>query len=53
MPFWYQRDETFTREFSLNQVKPESLKAKLEDGVLTITVEKTVKNKANKQLTIE
>lgn len=48
-----KRDETFTREFSLNPVKPDSLKAKLEDGVLTITVEKASKNKANKQIVIE
>lgn len=48
-----KRDETFTREFSLNQVNPDSLKAKLEDGVLNITVEKIAKNKANKQLAID
>jgi HSP20 family protein len=48
-----KRNETFKREFSLNLVKPELLKAKLEDGVLTITVEKASKNKANKQIIIE
>lgn len=48
-----KRDETFTRGFSLNQVNPDSLKAKLEDGVLNITVEKIAKNKANKQLAID
>jgi len=48
-----KRDETFTREFSLNQVKPETLKAKLEDGVLTVTIEKAAKIKPTKQITIE
>lgn len=48
-----KRDETFTREFSLSQVKPDTLKAKLEDGVLTITVEKASKQKATKTVTIE
>ena len=31
------RDETFTREFSLREAREESIKAVLEDGVLTIT----------------
>ena len=31
------RDETFTREFSLREAREESVKAALEDGVLTIT----------------
>ena len=31
------RDETFTREFSLREAREESVKAVLEDGVLTIT----------------
>lgn len=31
-----KRDETFTREFSLNDVKKENVKASLVDGVLTV-----------------
>jgi HSP20 family molecular chaperone IbpA len=31
-----KRDETFTREFSLNDVKKENVKASLIDGVLTV-----------------
>lgn len=43
------RDETFTREFSLREVREENVKAALEDGVLTITAPVEV-NKASRKV---
>lgn len=43
-----QKDETFTREFTLSETRQENVSAKLEDGVLTVTAPVEV-NQVNKK----